>query len=56
MLFVRLSEVEAHVKFIPSLVCHFDEGEISTRSSTKIGELHCGVTREDFSFVEMTRL
>ncbi|MFC0779550.1 hypothetical protein ACE01P_15665 [Flavobacterium sp. HJSW_4] len=36
------------------LVCHFDEGEISARSSTKIGAFRNGVTRGDFSFVEMT--
>ncbi len=34
--------------------CHFDEGEIFARNSTKIGEFLDGATREDFSFVEVT--
>jgi|GEM_PF-3210593 len=46
-------------------ICHFDGGEISTSSSTKIGDMHCGFTCEDLlrlfaiarvSFVEMTKL
>ncbi|MRX66483.1 hypothetical protein SAMN06265349_102382 [Flavobacterium resistens] len=36
-------------------VCHFDEGEISARNSTKIGDILYGATRGDFSFVEMTK-
>ena len=31
------------------IICHFDEGEISTRGSTKIIDFDCGVTCEDFS-------
>ena len=38
------------------LVCHFDGGEIFVSSSTKIEELLHGVSREDFSFVEMTKM
>ncbi len=34
-------------------ICHFDGGEISTSSSTKI-DFRYGVTCEDFSSVEMT--
>jgi hypothetical protein len=35
--------------------CHFDEGEIFVSSSTKISNLLNGVSREDFSSVEMTK-
>ena len=35
-------------------VCHFEEREIFTRSSTKIGDFRYGATCEDFSFLEMT--
>ncbi len=37
-------------------VCHFEEREISTSSSTKIGDLDCRVSCGDFSFLEMTIL
>jgi len=40
--------------FYLHIVCHFDEGEISTSNSTKIGNILYGASREDFSFVEMT--
>ncbi|MDQ6529055.1 hypothetical protein, partial [Flavobacterium sp. LHD-85] len=39
-----------------SNIYNFEEREISTRSSTKIGDFDYGVTCEDFSFLEMTRL
>ncbi|WP_207621564.1 hypothetical protein [Flavobacterium sp. AJR] len=35
---------------------HFDEGEILASNSTKIGDFDNGVSRGDFSFVEMTKL
>jgi len=37
-------------------VCHFDEGEISARNSTKVGDSLNGATNGDFSFVEMTKM
>ena len=45
------------VEFLETILkycCHFDGGEIFARSSTKIDDFYCGVSREDFSFVEMT--
>ncbi|MCD0465608.1 hypothetical protein [Flavobacterium sp. ENC] len=41
---------------IYAIVCHFDEGEIPVRNSTKIGDSLYGSTGGDFSFVEMTKI
>ncbi len=36
------------------MICHFDEGEIFTRSSVQYVANLCRVTCGDLSFVEMT--
>jgi hypothetical protein len=46
----------SRLTFIKSLPCYFDEGEIFTSSSTKIGDFLDRVSNGDFSFVEMTKL